>query len=274
MKLFSRLFCVLLGIFILGIVAVCMVNSTSVWSRIATGLITGSFVGLINALTNYFHTRQVYFEKMVMSLLEMESNLGNDYIQSTVRNEFIAGMSKNQMIDYASHHEKIKDTIAESEKIHKRYQDLASKFDFEAYAPLIPYTRGNIKSILEKLENLISFEILCLYGEYQSCYYFSFISSPATKEGRLMCIGNPDEFFDHVVQNNKDYQDLLAFYLNSLASILASLSTEISGFVSKMYKDILSDLSSEIRHSYLHNVVIRDVRAERIDGRIEQNRAR
>lgn len=58
MKLYTRLFYILFGVFVIGIVTVCLVDPSSVWSRIATGLVTGSFVGLVNTLTNYFHARQ------------------------------------------------------------------------------------------------------------------------------------------------------------------------------------------------------------------------
>ena len=92
MKLFARLFWILFGVFVIGIVAVCLVEPSSVWSRIATGLITGSIVGLVNTLTNYFHTRQVFFEKMALSLLDVEFKLGEDYIHAKTRNSFIANL--------------------------------------------------------------------------------------------------------------------------------------------------------------------------------------
>lgn len=42
------------------------------------------------------------------------------------------------MIKYVAENEHLEDTFTKSEKMHKRYQELASKFDFEAYIPLIP----------------------------------------------------------------------------------------------------------------------------------------
>lgn len=263
MKLFARLFWILFGVFVIGIVAVCLVEPTSVWSRIATGLITGSFVGLVNTLTNYFHTRQVYFEKMAISLLDVKFNLGDDYINAQSRNAFIKDMRKKEMIAFADKHEDVKDTIDESEKMHKRYQGLASQFDFEAYVPLIPWTRKETKSILENLENLISFDLVHLYGDYHSCYGFTLLSSPVSKEEQQLCIGDPDEFYDYVVQENKDYQDLIAFNLNSLADLTESLSSRMKGVVSKMHMDILTSIPSAIRDVYLRDAVIRDVRTER-----------
>lgn len=65
MKLSRSLLYVLILIFIVGIVLICLVPETSAWSRIATGLITGSFVGAINTLVNYLHHRKEFFEKYV-----------------------------------------------------------------------------------------------------------------------------------------------------------------------------------------------------------------
>lgn len=263
MKLFARLFWILFGVFVIGIVAVCLVEPSSVWSRIATGLITGSFVGLVNTLTNYFHTRQVFFEKMALSLLDVEFNLGEDYIHAKTRNSFIVDMSKNQMIKYAAEHEGINDTVAKSEKMHKRYQELASKFDFEAYVPLIPWTRKKTMKVLETMDDLISSELVHLYGDYRFCFDFTLLSSPASKEEQQMVIGDPDEFYDHVVQENKDYQDLIAYNLNSLADLIESLSPKMKGTVSKMHLDLLSRMPFSIRDAYLRDAVIRDVRTER-----------
>ena len=263
MKLFARLFWILFGVFVIGIVTVCLVEPSSVWSRIATGLITGSFVGLVNTLTNYFHTRQVFFEKMALSLLDVEFNLGEDYIHAKTRNSFIADMSKKQMIKYAAENEHLEDTIAKSEKMHKRYQELASKFDFEAYVPLIPWTRKKTMKVLEKMDELISSELVHLYGDYRFCFDFTLLSSPASKEEQQMVIGDPDEFYDHVVQENKDYQDLIAYNLNSLADLIESLSPKMKGTVSKMHLDLLSRMPFSIRDAYLRDAVIRDVRTER-----------
>ena len=263
MKLYTRLFYVLFGVFVIGIVTVCLVDPSSVWSRIATGLVTGSFVGLVNTLTNYFHARQEFFEKMARSLLDVEFNLGEDYIHAKTRNSFIADMSKKQMIKYAAENEHLEDTIAKSEKMHKRYQELASKFDFEAYIPLIPWTRRNIIKILEVMDNLISFDLAHLYRDYRFCFDFTLLSSPASKEEQQMVIGDSDEFFESVVQKNKDYQDLIAFNLNSLADLTESLSPMMKGVVSKMHMEILSKMPFSIRDVYLRDAVIRDVRSER-----------
>ena len=198
-----------------------------------------------------------------LSLLDVEFNLGEDYIHAKTRNSFIADMSKKQMIKYAAENEHLEDTIAKSEKMHKRYQELASKFDFEAYIPLIPWTRKKTMKVLETMDELISSELVHLYGDYRFCFDFTLLSSPASKEEQQMVIGDPDEFYDHVVQENKDYQDLIAYNLNSLADLIESLSPKMKGTVSKMHLDLLSRMPFSIRDAYLRDAVIRDVRTER-----------
>ena len=80
------------------------------------------------------------------------------------------------MIKYAAENEHLEDTIAKSEKMHKRYQELASKFDFEAYVPLIPWTRKKTMKVLETMDELISSELVHLYGDYRFCFDLRFIN--------------------------------------------------------------------------------------------------
>ena len=46
MKLYVKLFYALLIVFIIGVVLLCFIDPAAVWSRIATGLVTGSFLGI------------------------------------------------------------------------------------------------------------------------------------------------------------------------------------------------------------------------------------
>lgn len=79
MKLFVRLFYILFFVFLAGIILLIAVPPTSVMSRVATGLVTGSFIGLVNALANYYHLRQAYFEQMVDALMSISQELRMDY---------------------------------------------------------------------------------------------------------------------------------------------------------------------------------------------------
>lgn len=262
MKLYIRLFYVLLIVFVIGVVSLCLVDPSAVWSRIATGLVTGSFVGIVNTLTNYYHARKQYFEKFVLDLLEIEHNLTSDYIEAKSHNAFLSRMSKEQMIQYADEHEQVSDTLDAAKKMKERYENLSSRCDFEAYALLIPWTKKRLRKDLEQIEENISCRVKYLYGFYRQCYDFTLLSSPASKEEQEIVLGNPDDFFELVLQNNKDYEDLLAYCLNLYAELLASLSEDLNGILAKFHLELLSG-TTELARVYLKDAVIRDVFTER-----------
>ena len=53
MRLHRALFYILLAIFIAGIFLAVFVDPSKVMSRVATGLVTGAFVGLLSTVVNY-----------------------------------------------------------------------------------------------------------------------------------------------------------------------------------------------------------------------------
>lgn len=258
MKLYIKLFYVLLVVFIIGVVSLCIVDPSAVWSRIATGLVTGSFVGIVNTLTNYYHARKQYFEKFVFDLLEIDHNLTNDYIKAKSRNAFVSRMTKAQMIKYAGKHEKVTDTYDASKKMEERYDSLSLRFDFEAYAPLIPWTKKSLRKDLEQIEEFISLRLKYLPISYLECYDFTLLSSPASKEEQKIVLGDPDDLFNSALQNNKDNEDYIAFCLNLYAEILESLYKNMNGILSKFHLDLLSG-TKELVRLHIKDAVIRDV---------------
>ena len=176
MRLFVRLFYILLAIFVTSIVLLFILEPSSVMSRVATGLVTGSFVGLINALANYYHLSQTYFEKLVVVITEVSRALENDYMDAKERNEFIEEMSKKQMIKYAAEHEKVMDKFKQVDEMRAKYDGLAAEFDFESFVSLWPFIDKKLKIVLEDLEMLITSNVRHLYGEYQMCYDFTLLS--------------------------------------------------------------------------------------------------
>lgn len=107
------------------------------------------------------------------------------------RNAFIADMPKKQMIKYAAENEHIEDTFTKSEKMHKRYQELASKFDFEAYIPLIP-TFGFFCSVT--LEDIVPQNI----GEISARDLISFVNK--RKDERKLLREKFDELTNHLAK--------------------------------------------------------------------------
>lgn len=80
MKLFVKLFYALLLIFIVGIVLILSIhNDTSPFVRIATGLVTASFVAGVNAIVNYKHQRMLFFNDLIDLLGDVEKALFREY---------------------------------------------------------------------------------------------------------------------------------------------------------------------------------------------------
>lgn len=259
MKLFSRLFFILLTIFVVGVVLLVVVPSTSVMSRVATGLVTGSFVGIITALINYYH---LYFERLALFTAEVSHSLEHDYVHAKARNMFISEITKPQMIEYATEHEKVEEKMLEVDAMRNRYESLVSKFDFEAYVPLFPFANRKLKGTLDELESLISFNVRHLYGEYQMCYEFTLLSADVSKEEQKIALGDPDEFYEFAVQNNVDYRDLLAYYLNKLMVYNRLLSHYARHYTPKMYRELFEGTAMLI-NEHLNGAKIRDVIRER-----------
>jgi len=89
MKLNRNLFYTMIIILVFGIILICSVEETSIVSRIATGLITGSFVCTISTLVNYFHNRNEFFAKYSMSASELSRSLLEDFIRFKLRIEHL-----------------------------------------------------------------------------------------------------------------------------------------------------------------------------------------
>lgn len=263
MRLYVRMFYILLVVFAIGIVVVCIVENSSVLSRIGTGLITGSFVGLITAFSNYYHLRQTYFEKLVLLILDLIHSLSDDLRRAQSRNKYIATTPKADIIKHSS------GTFVETQKLveemKSKYDGLASRVDFEAFTSLILFGEKQLIAVLEEMEDLVNLRLKFLYGFYSSCFDFSMLSVKASKKERELVLGNPDEFFDFVVQENIDFQDMVAYHLKTLAKESESLLLLSRRSLSKLYADMLRGIVEVTRSLYLKGVVIRDPLAENVE---------
>ena len=269
MRLYVRLFYILWAVFIMGIILVCVVDSSSVLSRVGSGLITGSFVGLITTFSNYYHLRQTYFEKLVSLIMEAQGCLGDDYIDAKSHIAFISEMSKQELIRFYSGEEMYKSTQEDVKEMKLRYANLASRFDFESFVPLIPFGEKKLCSVLEEMEDLIGHQLGHLYGEYLLCFGFRMLSVEVSKEEQDLALGDLNAFFEQTVQDNVDFRDKLAFHLNSLANQSESLLQLTKRSFSKLYADLLGTSIEMTRKGFLKDAIIRDVYSEnaaRIEG--------
>ena len=74
-----------------------------------------------------------------------------------------------------------------------------------------------VKKLLMEMESFIDIDVKYLYGALQFCLNFSLLSVKAPKEEQLLVIGEPDEFFEHLVESNKRFQGHLESDLRNCA---------------------------------------------------------
>lgn len=265
MKLSRSLLYVLISIFVIGITLICLVPTTSILSRIATGLITGSFVGAINTLVNYFHQRKQYFEEYSLFALNMSHELLTDFSRHKVRMEHIQTLRREDIIE--QDHKCTMEHLEEARKFGEKYQDFRMKMDFSPYAPLFGLNSKRTK-LLEDLYDVV-WHIETLSIELQSVYAFGMLAVKCSKEEQMLAIGDPDEFYDYVMQDNIDYRDMLVFYSNQLALLSEKLQDNLKGVVDKLYITIWESVAGRLK-DMIKDYEIRDVMAEK-ERELEQD---
>lgn len=241
MKLYRNLFYVLLGIFAVGVTLLCLVPPDSIISRISTGLVTGSFVGAVNGFVNYAHARSSYFKELAVALSEICHELGGDLVRARLRNMDLAESTKEDIIaQYKKGHEY---EMEEVSRMEHRYSKLVSKVDDDVFSGIV-FSDMKVKKLLREMESFIGIDIKYRYGDLQFCLNFSLLSVKAPKAEQLLVIGEPDEFFEHLVESNKKFQGHLESDLKRLAELCASLSRLLRISTSSFTRKILDELPS------------------------------
>ena len=261
MKLSRNLFLILVLLFIIGVVLVSVVNPASVMSRIATGLITGSFVGAISAFVNYAHLRTVFFNNLVISLWDFFDQLKHDYILAKVRNEQLAESSKEENIAY--YKGRTKETFGKVADMEQRYGKINHKIDIESFSGFALIDRL-IENHLDKVDRFVSTEAKRLCCEYNFCLGFSLLSVEVTKEEQELVIGDPDDFYNSLLKANKQFQSILASDIDRLGKLCEDLCKNPRWTISSENRRTLSIIKS-LTDSFLKDVEIYDVRQETED---------
>lgn len=241
MKLYRNLFYVLLGIFAVGVTLLCLVLPDSIISRISTGLVTGSFVGAVNVFVNYAHARSSYFRELAIALVEICHELGGDLVRARMRNKDLSDSTKKEIV--AQYKNGLKSDMEEVSSMERRYSKLVAKVDDDAFSGIV-LSDIKVKKLLGEIESFIGIDVKYLYGELQSCLGFSLLSVKATKEEQLLVIGEPDEFFERLIEYNKEFQGHLESDLKRLAELCTSLSRLLRGSTSATTRKMLDEIPS------------------------------
>lgn len=267
MKLSRSLLYGLILIFIVGIVLICLVPEASAWSRIATGLITGSFVGAINTLVNYLHHRKEFFEKYSFTVLDLTYSLQEDFINFKIRMDDIEKRTRKDIIE--SDHKLFKEKLDRVRKFGEKYDNFYLKLESESYAPMFCLNKQRTQ-LLSELEDVV-WNVKNLRVKLQIAYSFGMLAVKASEEEQKLVIGEPDEFYEQVLQANIDFRDSLAFNMNTLAELSEKIGKSLKSVLDKQYASIWEDNTSILKMT-IDGCEIRDVNEDDIEIKLDEDK--
>lgn len=118
-----------------------------------------------------------------------------------------------------------------------------AKVDDDAFSGIV-FSDIKVKKLLMEMESFIDIDVKFLYGALQFCLNFSLLSVKAPKEEQLLVIGEPDEFFEHLIEYNKEFQGHIESDLKRLAELCTSLSRLLRSSTSSATREILDEIPS------------------------------
>lgn len=266
MKLFRNLIYSLLGLLVISIALVCIVCRTSVMSRIATGLVTGSFVGLLSAIVNYVYARESFFEKLSLGLIKISSKLESDYWNVKIRYLWLSSIiNDTKMLSQKDAIEKESDQVV---AMKSSYDVLLSEIGCGDFAGILP-SDGKVSIALCDLNKHLNDNVGKLYEELDSCLQFSWFSQDVSEHARGHFLGNPDKSYDLLVRRNKEFPDLLAYDIDKLAKICSCIGDACKWAIPSSAKDAFRRIRKNAE-SLLNGMEVRDIRKERREE-VERN---
>lgn len=241
MRLYRSLFYVLMVLFVSGVVLIVTADPSRVMSRIAIGMITGSFVGILTTFVNYIHAKQSYFEDLYKNALDLYFDLQYELVNAKLKVEDIETNDKQFLIDTAIS-PKVNDVEIGNIK-DKSYNKYYTKFDSYAYVSLL-FGRKVIR-ILEKLDDFVSIELK--YVSSYSCLKDSFVCLQdghfSCIEEEELCMGDKDSFYDYIVKNMYDWRDYTYYCIRRLWELMVSLENSLKPFsVGQGYKGMPAEM--------------------------------
>lgn len=246
MRLHRALFYILLAIFITSILLAIFIDPSKVMSRVATGLVTGAFVGLLSTIVNYAYAWQKYFSELFSHAFELFNDLEHELVKARVEVERVESFSKESLIKSAKSN--TPDDLEKGKKEIYKYDKYRIVFDDTPYAPL--FFSKKIVAALDDLNRFVVFELkaISMFKAPKDMFVCLQEGHFSSKEEEEICIGDRDEFFDFIVQHIYDWRDYTAHCMRRLGSLLVAVQTSLKPFniaeEHRMTPKIVSDLAT------------------------------
>lgn len=259
MKFNRNLFYVLLLIFCVALGVIAVADASSIYSRIGTGMMTGSFIGMVSALVNYMHQRSEYFNKFAMLCWMMAKKMLYYRNEAKMYNLMIESKTKEEMVAYAKETKATED--AETEQMKNEFETLANECQGDLYVPFFfvnPYY-SVFESLCLKIRN--DLPNLCTYRSLGRD--FALVDAKSMGKPEQEWSENDKENYEESCRLNIDYYDLIVFESYSLSRLIIA-------FCNPLLKRTLSTTtvatllaSAHILRKGIRPNDVRDVYAER-----------
>lgn len=218
MRFNRNLFYVLLLVFCVAIGVIIFADASSIYSRIGTGMVTGSFIGMVSALVNYMHQRSEYFNKFAMLCWTMAKKMLHYRNEAKMYNLMIESKTKEEMVAYAIETKDTED--AEIEQMRNEMEMLTNECQGDLYVPF--FFVNSYYSVFESLcfnirNNLPN---LCTYRSLGRD--FALVDTKSIGKAEQEWSENDKENFEESCQLNKDYYDLIVFESYSLSRMIVA----------------------------------------------------
>ena len=244
MKLYVKLFYVLLFIFIVGIVLISCdkIDDSSPIIRIATGLVTASFVAGVNAFVNYKHQRKQFFNDLIDLLSDVENTLYSDFLDARFFCDFLIPSSNEKLGE--SIQGLFRSKAQEYSNKMVQYQHLFERSQARGFTELFPTGTGKkLDEWQSDLNEEFEKDLLWIPDMHMFHSYRTFPWEESDFNGTIS-----DEFLDDFRSKCKRYRGRLAYAILFFANISSSAFGLLKGEVSKNRYDVFESFIKFMRY--------------------------
>ena len=243
MRLNRTLFYIMLCVFVAGVTMAVFIKPENVaMSRIATGLITGSFIGLVSSIVNYVYAWQKFMTEIFNSADSLSDDLAYDLIRSQSKIDDIEKHDKQFIIDTSISYSKAEKLDLKYTN-ERRYDKYRLKFETSQYAPL--FFRKKTLNILDELERLINqLGMIVSYSRAEYNLALLRVEHLSIEEEKLI-IGDRDSFYDDQIQQIYNWRDYTAHCMRRLTVLMEKLQKSLKPIsLGEEYSEITNLLAS------------------------------
>lgn len=237
----------------IGVITVIKTDDSSVWSRIATGLITGSFVGFVNTMVSYYHQRREYFMKLGENLLDITYELMKDYTMSKLEIEHIEESTKEEI--RAENKGKGKTLIKRATEFKAKYDKLSNNVDLDSFVPLLPDPQ--MENLIDEIYNILKVKLNNLYTDYISGTMVAAEGDNPADDDTTEMDEDTSAMFNYAIQAKYDLRDQIAYELDEIGNIAARLNATLGNDGLETLKSIL-EMSTSLCEISIEGVELRN----------------